>query len=80
MNIEILSPQKKIYEGEVKLAKFPGTKGFFEVLKNHAPIISNLEKGKIKIIDKDNKTLYYELSAGVVEVVNNRITVLISAL
>ncbi len=79
MNIEILSPQKKLHEGQVKLAKFPGVNGSFEVLENHAPLISHLEKGKIKVIDTENNTHYFDVSEGFVEIVNNKITVLVSA-
>ncbi len=80
MNIEILSPQKSLYKGEIQLAKFPGVTGSFEVLKNHAPIISNLEKGKIKLIDKNQQTHYFDINEGFVEVTNNNITVLISSM
>ena len=47
MFLEIITPDKNIFEGEVKLVQVPGSKGTFEILKNHAPIISTLEKGKI---------------------------------
>ncbi len=80
MNIEILSPQKSLYKGDVQLAKFPGVTGSFEVLKNHAPIISSLEKGQIKLIDNNQKTHYFDIDEGFVEVINNKITVLISSI
>ena len=73
MELEILSPDKKIYTGEIKLVKLPGSKGSFEVLKNHAPIISTLEKGQIKVIDINNDIQHFEISDGVVEVLNNKI-------
>jgi len=79
MELEILSPDKKIYSGEIKLVKLPGTKGSFEVLKNHAPIISTLEKGKIKVIDINNDIQHFEISDGVVEVLDNKIIVLIGS-
>ncbi len=78
MNIEILSPNKSLYKGSVSLAKFPGVSGSFEVLKNHAPIISNLEEGQIKLIDDNQQTHYFDVKAGFVEVINNEISVLIS--
>ncbi len=51
MQLEIITPEKKIYTGDIKLVQVPGSKGSFEILNNHAPIISTLEKGEIKIID-----------------------------
>ncbi|MFC2097340.1 ATP synthase F1 subunit epsilon [Bacteroidota bacterium] len=77
MLIEIITPDKEIYSGEVELIKVPGTKGSFEVLNNHAPIISTLEKGAIKIIDKAGKESFFEINSGVIEVQNNKIIVLV---
>jgi len=79
MELEILSPDKKIYTGEIKLVKLPGTNGSFEVLKNHAPIISTLEKGQIKVIDTNNDIQLFDISDGVVEVLNNKIIVLVGS-
>ena len=76
MELEIITPDKKVYEGQVKLVKVPGSKGSFEILNNHAPIISILEKGEVKIIDNDDKTNYYDISGGVVEVKQNNIIIL----
>jgi len=80
IDLEILSPDKKIYSGKIKLVKLPGTKGSFEVMKNHAPIISTLEKGQIKIIDINNELQFFDINDGVVEASNNRIVVLVGAL
>lgn len=55
----------------------PGTKGSFEVLNNHAPIISTLEKGKIKIVDSTGKESFFDINSGVVEVQSNKIIVLV---
>jgi len=76
MQIEIITPDTKVYSGEISLAQFPGKDGSFEVLNNHAPIIAILKKGKIKVIDKAKQTLNFEVSGGVVEVQNNKIIVL----
>ena len=76
MLIEIITPDKKVFSGEVSLVKFPGTNGSFELLNNHAPIISTLTKGKIKIIDSEKKTQFFEINSGVVEVQKNKIIVL----
>ena len=51
MILEIITPEKQIFNGEVTSVKFPGTNGEFEILNNHAPIISTLEKGEIRVIN-----------------------------
>ncbi|HOT88152.1 MAG TPA: ATP synthase F1 subunit epsilon [Bacteroidales bacterium] len=76
MYIEIITPDKKIFSGEVSLAQFPGTDGLFEILNNHAPIVSTLTKGKIKVIDAEKQTRYFEIKSGVVEMQKNKIIVL----
>ena len=76
MHLEIISPDKKIYEGEVKSVKLPGSQGSFVVLNNHAPIISTLGKGQIKVVDEKENTKFFNVKSGVVEVINNKITVL----
>jgi F-type H+-transporting ATPase subunit epsilon len=80
MHLEILTPQKNVFTGEVKLLKVPGSQGSFEILKNHAPIISSLEKGEVKIITDTDETLKYSIESGVVQAVDNKITVLAESL
>ncbi len=79
MYLEIITPDKKVYEGEVKLIQLPGSKGGFEILKNHAPIISTLEKGTIKIKDENNEEQLFEVDGGVVENKANKIIVLVES-
>jgi F-type H+-transporting ATPase subunit epsilon len=76
MNLEIITPGKDIYSNEVTLVQLPGTKGSFEILKNHAPIVSTLEKGRIKVIDSKSKKIYFQITGGVVECRSNNIVVL----
>ncbi len=76
MLLEIITPDKRIYSGQIKLVKLPGTKGAFEILKNHAPIISSLEKGTIKIVEENGQDLFFEVDGGVVENKDNKIIVL----
>jgi F-type H+-transporting ATPase subunit epsilon len=76
MLLEIITPEEKIFEGEVNSAQFPGTDGKFEILNNHAPIISSLTKGNIRIIDQNNKTENFEIKGGVIEMQNNKVIVL----
>ena len=76
MLLEIITPDKKIYSGQVKLVQLPGTKGTFEILKHHAPIISTLEKGTIKVVEDSGEELFFTVDGGVVENNNNKIIVL----
>ena len=76
MKIEILTPDSKIYEGEIESIRVPGKKGSFQVLKDHAPIISTLEKGMVRIIDDAGKEIIYEIDGGVIEVKANQIILL----
>jgi F-type H+-transporting ATPase subunit epsilon len=76
MRIEIVTPDKKIFEGDIKSVRVPGRKGSFQVLKDHAPIVSTLESGKVIIVDSDGKEIIYEIDGGVVEVKANKIILL----
>ena len=79
MYLEILTPDKTVFEGEVKSAKFPGSKGEFQVLNDHAALISSLVKGKIEYVSKQGIDELI-IDGGVVEVLNNKITVLAEGL
>jgi F-type H+-transporting ATPase subunit epsilon len=76
MKIEIITPDSKIYEGDIKSVRVPGRKGSFQVLKDHAPIISTLDNGVVIMVDFDNKEILYEISGGVIEVKANKIILL----
>lgn len=76
MNLQIITPDKKVYDGEVKLLQVPGSKGSFQILRNHAPIISTLDKGDVKIIDGNDRISFITISGGVIEVKNNEIILL----
>lgn len=75
MKLEILTPDKKVFEGEVRSVTVPGTMGSFEVLKDHAPIVSTLEDGKV-IIRTGSEEQTILIKGGVIEVLNNNIMVL----
>jgi len=78
MNLEILTPEKKLYSGEVYGVQMPGISGSFEVLEKHAPLVSALKAGRVKVLrDKQNHFSYYDIQGGFVEVLNNRVTVLV---
>ncbi len=76
MQLEIITPDKKIYDGEIDFIQVPGKKGSFAVLKNHAPIISSLNAGKIKIYPKFKREVFIDIKGGIIEVKNNNIIVL----
>ena len=77
MVLEILTPEKKIFSGEVYGVQLPGINGLFEVLDKHAPIISALKEGKIKILKDKTHTEFFSIKSGFVEVINNKSTVLV---
>ncbi len=77
MTLEILTPEKKIFSGEVYGVQLPGTTGLFEVLDKHAPLISGLKAGKLKILKDKSSTVTYNIQSGFAEVLNNKTTVLL---
>tara|TARA_Y100001933_G_C18970017_1_gene552077 strand:- start:927 stop:1163 length:237 start_codon:yes stop_codon:yes gene_type:complete len=76
MKLEILTPEKKLFNGEVISVQVPGKSGRFEMLNNHMPIVSSLNKGTIKITDTNNKTQEIKINSGVIELKNNSIIIL----
>jgi F-type H+-transporting ATPase subunit epsilon len=77
MTLEILTPEKKIFSGEVYGVQLPGIGGLFEVLDRHAPVVSALKAGNLKILKDKNVTVNYSIQSGFVEVLNNRAVVLV---
>jgi F-type H+-transporting ATPase subunit epsilon len=76
VKIEIITPDKNIYSGEIRSVRVPGRKGSFQVLKDHAPIISTLDAGKVIIADDQGTEVRFEITGGVIEVKRNRIILL----
>ena len=76
MRIEIVTPDKRVFEGDIKSVRVPGKKGSFQVLKDHAPIVSTLENGPVILVDQEGKETIFEISGGVIEVKANRIILL----
>jgi F-type H+-transporting ATPase subunit epsilon len=75
MHLEIITPDRKVFVGEVSSAKFPGVGGQFEVLENHAPLISALQAGEVAITGATGREAF-RISGGVVEVLRNSVVVL----
>ncbi len=75
MNLEIITPDTTIYNGEAELVQLTGIDGSFEILNNHAPLISALERGKIKI-KNNGKEEFFDINGGVIEVLENKVLIL----
>jgi len=76
MNVRIIKPDSTVFEGQASLLQLPGTNGLFEILENHAPIISSLAPGKIRIQTDDGEKTF-DIKAGVVKGQKNDILVLV---
>jgi len=76
MFLEIITPNKTIFNGEVLLVRVPGTLGSFAMLRNHTPIISTLDPGVIKILTEDNEYFFELVEPAVVENHENRVTII----
>jgi len=78
MNLEILTPERKLFSGDVYGVQLPGVDGSFEVLEKHAPMVGALKSGKLKVLkDKNNHLAFFDIQSGFVEVINNKVTVLV---
>lgn len=75
MKLTIITPDKPVFDGEITSVTVPGTAGSFEVLENHAPIVSTLDDGKVIIRSGKNEEII-TIIGGVVEVIDNKVTVL----
>jgi F-type H+-transporting ATPase subunit epsilon len=75
MQLEILTPEKKIFDGDVTIITFPGANGSFQVMDNHAPLISLLQAGSIEFKSKEGAQKV-NIRGGVVEVLKNKVIVL----
>jgi F-type H+-transporting ATPase subunit epsilon len=76
VKLEIITPEKRLFDGKVKLVQVPGSKGSFEILKNHAPIISTLSKGTIRVITEGDQQQLIDIISGIIEVKANTISIL----
>ncbi|WP_205504485.1 ATP synthase F1 subunit epsilon [Rufibacter psychrotolerans] len=79
MYLEIITPDKRVFEGDVTSVQFPGINGRFEVLNNHAALISALANGPVRVTPTAGTQQIFQIDGGVVEVLDNKITVLAEA-
>lgn len=77
MTLEILTPETKLYSGDVHGVQLPGIEGSFEILEKHAPLVAALGKGKIKVLKTKSEVLSYTIESGFAEVLDNKTTVLV---
>lgn len=75
MHLEIITPEQKVFEGEVHIATFPGTDGSFQIMNNHAPLVSLLKEGEVVYKSKE-ATQQLKITGGVVEVMSNKVILL----
>lgn len=80
MYLEILTPEKKVFEGDVTIATFPGADGSFQIMDNHAPLISLLKDGVVEYKSSKEASKNVAITGGVVEVLNNKIILLADGL
>lgn len=78
MTLEIITPDKKVFAGEAAAVTFPGTEGQFQILNNHAALVSTIGKGNIVVEGNTKET--FTVDGGVVEVLNNKVLVLAEAI
>lgn len=76
MKLEIRTPDKSVYTGEVTLVQLPGIDGLFEILEHHAPLVAALQKGRVKIQGQDGQFQYFDINGGVAEVLQDKVLVL----
>lgn len=75
-NLDIVTPTKVVFSGEVQSFSAPGMVGGFQVLLNHAPLLSSIKVGRVKIVDSSGKEMQYATSGGFVEVNANKVILL----
>jgi F-type H+-transporting ATPase subunit epsilon len=83
MFLDIITPDKRVFEGEVDSATFPGSDGSFQILNDHAPLISSLGSGLLSYKYQDHNHVKEEqlkIDGGMVEVLNNRVLVLVESI
>ena len=77
MTITILTPDKSIFEGTITSVKVPGVGGQFEILNNHAPLVSALEEGPVRVIKEGGEQLIFKIEKGFIEILRNNVSLLV---
>lgn len=76
MKVEIITPETVLYQGEASFVHLPGSDGSLGILNNHAPLISSLKKGTVRLKDEAGKEVKFDVKGGTVEVFNNKVIIL----
>jgi len=77
LEVEIVTPQKPIFKGTAASIKLPGSLSAFQILINHAPIVSSLEPGVVQLTDESGRDFYFAVSSGFIENLNNKVSVMV---
>ncbi len=80
MNITVLTPDKEVFQGAISSVKVPGITGEFEILNNHAPLVSALGEGKVRIVKDGGDRLNFKIEKGFIEVLKNEVSLLVQGL
>ena len=78
MQLIVLTPDHKVFEGTITSIKVPGTTGIFEVLKGHAPLVSSLTEGQVRIVTESGEKKTFGIQDGFIEVLYNEISLLVT--
>ena len=76
MECTVITPEKQLFNGRVQSVKVPGTKGQFQILKGHAPIVSSLEGGTVEVVAEGGTKQSFEIVRGFVEVLRDEVSVI----
>ena len=77
MNLIVLTPGKELYNGPIKSVKVPGISGQFEILKDHAAIVSALGEGQVRILPENGSSETFNIEKGFIEVLSNEVSLLV---
>ena len=80
MEITVLTPDKEVFEGPITSVKVPGISGQFEILKGHAPLVSALGSGEVRLIKQGGERMTFSIEKGFVEVLRNKVSLLVQGL
>ena len=80
MDIAVLTPEKEVFEGPITSVKVPGVSGQFEILSNHAPLVSALGNGEVRILKKDGEKFSFTIEKGFLEVLDNKVSLLVQGI
>jgi F-type H+-transporting ATPase subunit epsilon len=77
MELIVLTPEKEIFQGSIESVKVPGTTGQFEILKGHAPIVSSLVTGEVRVITTSGERQTFNITKGFIEVLGEEVSLLV---